>query len=433
MRGTIKILKYLIIVMCVLQACEQDKSTSKGEGSDGNGSTNDTTEVEKITVSASKVFVHPGMLHTEEDFSRIKDKLSADAEPWASGWEVLVENSHSSSSYNMKGPVQKLIRGGKSAEEPDADNYAKAFNDVAAAYQNAIRWRITEDEAFAEKSIEILNAWATTCDTITGNSNIALAAGIYGYQFANAAELMRDYSGWSADDFNKFKQWMLDVFYSVSYRFLETHWGTCDSHYWSNWDLCNIANIMSIGILCDSVEIYSYAIDYLMDGVGTGQIEKTINHIYDKSSNDDIDLGQLQESGRDQGHALLSVGLLGTVCEMAYCQGEDVYGYDDNRVLKGVEYAAKFNYANLNVPFTEYSNCEGDLHTEISNDEARGNKRPIWERFYNHYVVHKGITARYVTLAAKMHRPEGGGGDFASTSGGYDNLGFGTLMYTLEE
>jgi hypothetical protein len=25
--------------------------------------------------------------------------------------------------------------------------------------------------------------------------------------------------------------------------------------------------------------------------------------------------------------------------------------------------------------------------------------------------------------------PEGGGGDYGSTSGGYDQLGFGTLMY----
>lgn len=27
---------------------------------------------------------------------------------------------------------------------------------------------------------------------------------------------------------------------------------------------------------------------------------------------------------------------------------------------------------------------------------------------------------------------EGGGGDYGTTSGGYDQLGWGTLMYTLE-
>jgi hypothetical protein len=30
---------------------------------------------------------------------------------------------------------------------------------------------------------------------------------------------------------------------------------------------------------------------------------------------------------------------------------------------------------------------------------------------------------------AESVRPEGGGGDYGSTSGGYDQTGFGTLMY----
>lgn len=426
--------KYGVLLLGIsflaLYACDKNEISDNSTNNDDTDTITNTTE--DIVVDANKVFAHPGMLHTQEDFDRIKSKVNADIYPWSEGWEVLTANSHSSSSYSLKGPVKKLIRGGSSAEEPESDNYSTAFNDAAAAYQNAIRWKISDDTLHANKAIQILNAWASTCDTITGNSNIALGAGLYGYQFANAAEIMRDYDGWAAKDFMAFKQWLLDVFYPVSYRFLETHWGTCNSHYWSNWDLCNIATIMSVGILCDSVEIYSYAIDYLMNGIGNGQLEKTINYIHEKSSNDDIDLGQLQESGRDQGHALLSVGLLGTICQMAHSQGEDVYGYDDNRVLKGAEYAAKYNFANLSVPFTEYTTCEDETHTEVS-DDSKGNIRPIWERLYNHYVVKKGITARYVTMAAKMHRIEGGGGDYASTSGGYDDLGFGTLMYSLEE
>jgi hypothetical protein len=32
-----------------------------------------------------------------------------------------------------------------------------------------------------------------------------LASGIYGYQMANAAEIMRTYKGWAAEDFVRFK------------------------------------------------------------------------------------------------------------------------------------------------------------------------------------------------------------------------------------
>ncbi len=396
-------------------------------------------EPEKITVSENKTFVHPGLLHTQADFDRIKSKVDAGMSPWVEGWNALTLNSHASLSYTPR-PVEKLVRGGNSREEPDPDNYSRAMNDVAAAYQCAIRWKVSGDNAYADKAVEILNAWARTCKSLSGNSNIALGAGIYGYQFANAAEIMRDYEGWAEADFDAFKQWMLDLFYPVSHAFLETHWGACDTHYWANWDLANIANVMSVGVLCDRPDLYKYAIDYLMDGVGNGNLQKTINFIHPKSNNDDMDLGQLQEMGRDQGHTLLVVGLLGVVCQSAYNQGEDLYAYDDNRVLKGAEYAAKYNFAKLNVPFEEYtrryrdpwSKCGGvETHTEVS-AHGKGGKRPIWERLYHHYVVKKGIKARYLTMAARFHRVEGGGGDYGPNSGGFDNLGFGTLMYSLE-
>ena len=40
---------------------------------------------------------------------------------------------------------------------------------------------------------------------------------------------------------------------------------------------------------------------------------------------------------------LLGVGLMGTFCEMAWNQGIDLYGYDDNRFLKGAQYVAKWS------------------------------------------------------------------------------------------
>lgn len=419
--------------------CGKDSAGNFEENPEANDETPEETEPEKITVDENKTFVHPGLLHTGEDLDRVKDRVDAGEEPWISGWNKLTANSHSSSGYTPA-PVEKLIRGGNSREEPEPDNYARAFNDAAAAYQNALRWKIGGDVAHAETAVNILNAWAATCKELSGDSNVALAAGIYGYEFANAAELMRDYEGWVQEDFEAFKQWMLDVFYPVSHAFLETHWGTCKSHYWANWDLANLANVMAIGVLCDRADLYKYGMDYLMEGEGNGNIHNAINFIHPKSANDDTDLGQLQESGRDQGHTLLCVGLLGIICQSAYNQGEDLYAYDDNRILKAAEYAAKYNFANLDVPFEEYTRnykdpwsvCGGvEVHTEV-NASGKGGKRPIWELLYHHYVVKEGIPARYTTMAAQVHRVEGGGGDYGPNSGGYDQLGFGTLLYSRE-
>ncbi|WP_289058360.1 alginate lyase family protein [uncultured Flavobacterium sp.] len=383
-----------------------------------------------IVVAENKIFKHPGLLHTEEDFNRMKVNL--ELEPWKSGWNKLRSNSHSSADYIMKGPTARIIRGGGSKEVPEGDNYRAAMEDAHAAYLTAISWKVTGDVRYADKSIQILNAWAKTCKEIAGDSNRALGAGIYGYEFANAAEIMRDYKNWNAQDFETFKKWMVDVFYKVNYEFLETHWNSCDTHYWANWDLCNIASVMSIAVLADDIVKYKYAVNYLMKGKGNGQLIKAINYIHPKSSNDDIELGQIQESGRDQGHTLMVIGLLGTIGQTAYNQGDDIYGYRDNMILKAAEYAAKYNIARLNVPFTKYDNCDHieDLPHSVPSEESRGNIRPIWERIYNHYTKKKGIAARYILMARNTTAPEGGSGEYDPNSGGYDDLGFGTFLYS---
>ena len=387
-----------------------------------------TPVVTPIPINANKIFVHPGLLHTQADFDRMKVKVNASAEPWLSGWNKLIANSHSQLSYNPS-PVVKLIRGGGSTEEPLPDNYSAAFNDAAAAYQTAIRWKITGDVAYANKSIQILNAWASTCTSISGDSNKALGAGIYGYQFANAAEIMRTYSGWAPADFDKFKQFMKTVFLPISQDFLVRHNNTCISHYWANWDLCSLLNVMSIGVLTDDVTLYNYAINYLNKGGGNGQLLKAIWYDHKDGT------AQIQEAGRDQGHALLCVGFLADIAQSAWNQGDNVYGYNNNLILKGAEYEAKYNFTNQTIPFQPYNNCDNVNQTVIS-QVARGGIRPIWHGLYNHYVKRAGLSetlnAKYITYVKNLYAVEGGGGDYGPNSGGFDSMGFGTLLYTLE-
>lgn len=72
------------------------------------------------------------------------------------------------------------------------------------------------------------------------------------HQIANAAEIMRSYSGWQEADFVKFKAWIADVFYPHITKFLSTHNGNeCALHYWLNWDLSAMTALLSIGILAD--------------------------------------------------------------------------------------------------------------------------------------------------------------------------------------
>ena len=220
---------------------------------------------------------------------------------------------------------------------------------------------------------------------------------------------------------------MLNVYYPVSHVFLTTHWNTCDTHYWANWDLSNMCTVLAIGILCDDNSKIDEAVNYYVHGVGNGWIGRVATNVYSGG------LAQSQESGRDQGHATMTVPLLGQFCLMANNQGRDMLNYNpwgetNPRPLALSEYIAKYNL-NQSVPYTAYNNCD-NVNQNVISATGRGTIRPGWELIYNYYVKVKGKSATYSQQFASNIRPEGGGGDYGSNSGSYDLLGFGTLTFS---
>jgi hypothetical protein len=365
-------------------------------------------------------FTHPGLLHSQADLERMRTKVAAHAEPWTSGWAMLTANVHSH--LEWKPHPEAIVYRGFHRGQPE--NYSHLFNDSAAAYADALRWKISGDSAYADKAIEILTAWSGTLTSIQGTSDRFLAAGIYGYEIANAAEIMRTYTGWKRDAFAQFQHMMLTVFYPMNHDFLLHHNGAKVDHYWANWDLCNMASLCAIGVLADRHDIYRESIEYFKHGEGNGCITNLVWKLYPQER-----LGQWQESGRDQAHTLMGIALMGAICEMAWHQGDDLYGYDDSRFLKGAEYVAQYNLDH-EVPFTTYTNSDV-TQAEIS-ALGRGGIRPVWEVVFNHYVRLKQLPAPSVAQCAAMSRPEGGGGDYGPNSGGFDQLGYGTLTATID-
>ena len=372
-----------------------------------------------LPTARTGAFVHPGLLHDAADFQRMRAHLNQ--EPWKSGWQRLIANRHASLAYRPR-PAEEVVRGrNRLATVPE--NYPLLFNDIAAAYVCALRWQGSGDRRYADKSVEILNAWSATLKQLSGSADMDLAAGIYGYEFANAAEIMRTYDGWQPDDFARFQKMLLTVFYPINHDFLLRHNNARIDHYWANWDLCNLASVMAIGVLCDNRNLYEEAVRYFKYGKGNGAITNAVYYLHPGG------LGQWQESGRDQGHTLMGIGLMGAICEMAWKQGDDLYGYDHNRFLEGCEYVAKYNLGN-DVPFETYRNDK--VTQNVISSASRGGSRPVWELVYNHYCQLKGLPAPYTASLAAKGRPEGGGGDYGPNSGGFDQLGYGTLTATLD-
>ncbi|KAI2910645.1 hypothetical protein CBS147353_748 [Aspergillus niger] len=385
-------------------------------------------ESSRVSNRDTSSFNHPGLLHTATDFSRIASKVSSNTEPWLTGWYKLTNSSNINLDYTPS-PKTIVYRG---ADGTHTENYPSLYKDIAAAYAMAIYWKVTGNTSYADVVVNILDEWSSTLTEISGTTDMYLAAGIYGYEFANVAEIMRTYSAWPSANLTRFADMMVDVFYPLNHDFLQNHHGAAVDHYWANWDLCNIASVLSIGVLTDNETMFDEGLTYFKSGAGNGQIEKAIWKLYQV---DGESLGQGQEAGRDQGHSMLDFALLGPIAQTAYNQGTDLFEYLDNRILAGAEYVAKYNLGN-DVPYTTYNNSDDVNQTVISNS-SRGDIRPIWELLYNHYGVLKGLDVTYTKEYRDMvvedgDGAEGGGGDYGTTSGGYDQLGWGTLMYTLE-
>jgi regulation of enolase protein 1 (concanavalin A-like superfamily) len=242
-------------------------------------------------------------------------------------------------------------------------------------------------------------------------------SGIPVFDFALTAEVLRTYHGWNPTNFARFQHMMTNYLYPVCHDFLDRHNDACISAYWANWDACNIGAIMAIGVLCDDTNKFNEAVNYFKTGAGMGSILNAVCHLHTPA------LGQWQESGRDQEHAQLGIGLLAAACEVAWHQGLDLYGYSNNRLLAGAEYVAQYNLWE-SVPYHYYNNCSNSKNYWPSmNGRGRLNDRPIWELIYNHYVVRQGLSAPNTTAMAQLMRPE---------HGSPDHFGYGTLTFTLD-
>ena len=421
-------------------------------------------------VDATYTFSHPCAMYTAADFTRVKQEISEGTlTDVKKAFDNLKVSPYSSLSYTPE-PQEVIVRGDATGTGVSSENYAYAMRDAAAAYQTALLWKLTDDEAYAKKSVEILDAWAGKCKKIASNdANQVLAAGAQGYTFACAAEIMTTYSGWAKADQDVYKKWMLDVFASKNKDFLDNHTGSnvCALHYWSNWDLVNMCSYMAIGILTENSEMVNYVVNYFYKGVGNGCIKNLIQGTFTDPLGTGEQIAQDQESGRDQGHAQMSAMVAANLAQMAYSLYEnnkmnadasklDFFAADDNALMKLGEYVALSNLRNgsddankegqwivnaSDMPFNKYVYCtgctckdknHGATHTQLADDSGRGGVRPGWEIYYNHYAKVKGLTSgfTYAKQMADKMRPECGAGDsrYGSNSGAFDQLGWGTLM-----
>ena len=337
-----------------------------------------------LFITSHAQFIHPGMLHTTKDLEFLKAKVTTGEAPWASLWTDLTTSKDADLNWKPQ-PIKTIVVGFFS--KPDIG--ATAFtNDGNVAYTMALAYYVSKDKAYAEKAIEIINAWSYTLDSIT-DKNKKLLLGMNGIKYLNAAEIIRyTYKGWKKEDQQAFEKMALTNWYPLLEDFMPAYNG--------NWDAAIIQTMMCIGIFCDRKDIFERAYNQCLKGASNGNINNYFN-----------EWGQCQESGRDQGHTQMGLGFLSTVCEIAWKQGYDLYSAYKSKLATGYEYTAKYLLGE-EVKYVQYITFENKpVFADTISAAGRGKFSPIYERAWHHYHDRMGMEMPYTQRALEKSRNEG--------------------------
>jgi len=397
------------------EAADEGAATASDALADGKAA---AEQVRRVPASESGVFHHPGLLVTEDDFTRIRALIKAGQEPWTGWWNKLCADGSAKLGASPS-PQAAVYRADHRAD--------RLYGDIWRAWSLALRWKLSDpqDNRYADDAVETLDAWANTLkeigtvppgSTAHDDHTFIILAGIQGHQLAQIGEIMRTYSGWAPENLKRFQEMLLNVFAPTSSWFLSE--GRIGSH--ANWDMASFVGAMAIGIFCDKPDLYRLAVDCYagnnrgkIRNFGNGSIVHGVYYMHPGH------FGQWEESGRDQGHATLGMSLGGDVMEMAWNQGDDLYGLYNNRFLSAAEYVARSNLLDENgkpypMPYAREQNPTAP-HTSLWTEANQsfgggpGSGRNAWEPIYNHYVNRMGLAAPNVERMVKLCEPKYGG------------------------
>ena len=129
-------------------------------------------------------FTHPGIPLTTADLDDVKSNLGNS--PWSDGYAALLADGKSSTNYVMNGPFPYVNRnlGG------NYDNNAAWKNDMQAIFNLSLMWYFTKDTNYAQKSHDILIAWANTMTNFGGNEG-SLDLGDYAFRYGVGSDILR--------------------------------------------------------------------------------------------------------------------------------------------------------------------------------------------------------------------------------------------------
>ncbi|MFB8210245.1 MULTISPECIES: alginate lyase family protein [unclassified Streptomyces] len=345
--------------------------------------------------AAPAAFTHPGVLVSRPQLDFVRSKVQAGAQPWKSAYDQMMGSKYASLSRTAK--PRAVVECG-SYSNP---NYGctDEREDAIAAYTLSLAWYITQDSRYAQKAIEIMDAWSAVIRDHT-NSNAPLQTGWAGSSWPRAAEIIKyTYNSWPNS--GRFATMLRDVYLPKVINGSNSN---------GNWELSMTEAAIGIAVFLEDrtaydkavakfrgrVPAYIYvsadgALPKTAPGSGLDTRDKIINYWQGQSTFMD---GLSQETCRDLTHTGYGLSAISHIAETSRIQGQDLYPEIAERLRHALGLHAKYQVGNP-VPGNL---CGGSLKDSLG---------PVTEVGFNALHNRMGIAMTNTQTLTERQRPAG--------------------------
>ncbi|WP_262063357.1 alginate lyase family protein [Streptomyces sp. STR69] len=347
--------------------------------------------------AAPATFVHPGVDVSRSQLDFARTEVLAGAQPWKGAYDQMMASSYAGLTRTPK--PRAVVECG-SYSNP---NYGctDEREDAIAAYTDALAWYITKDARYAQKSIEIMDAWSATITSHT-NSNAPLQTGWAGSSWPKAAEIIKyTYTGTWANS-ARFATMLRNVYLPEIINGSNSN---------GNWELTMMDAAVGISVFLEDRTSYDKAMAlfrtrtaayiYLAsDGsvpktVPSQNLNTTAKIVSYWQGQSTFVTGLTQETCRDFTHTGYGLSSISHVAETSRIQGTDLYGTDvGERLRQALGFQAKYQLGTA-VPSWL---CGGSLTLGLG---------PVTEVGYNALHNRLGIAMTNTQTLTLNNRPAG--------------------------
>ncbi|WP_233604711.1 alginate lyase family protein [Micromonospora sp. HM5-17] len=348
--------------------------------------------------AAPATFAHPGVLVSRPQLDFVRSRVNAGAQPWRAAFDQMMASGFASLSRTPK--PRAIVECG-SYSNPN-NGCTDERQDALAAYTMALAWYITRDSRYAQKAIEIMDAWSAVIQDHT-NSNAPLQTAWAGSTWPRAAEIIRyTYGGWSSTGINRFATMLRTVYLPEIIN------GNLTSN--GNWELSMMEAVLGIAVFLEDQAVYDRAVARFRDrlpafiyltsdgayprgpvGSHIDTRDEIVSYWHNQTTFVD---GLAQETCRDFTHTGYGIAAISHIAETMRHQGQDIYPEIQDRLRHALGFHSRYE---LGDPVPSWL-CRGAVNRGLG---------PITEVAFNALSFRRGVAMTRTGQLTAQQRPAG--------------------------